>query len=69
MPTYNLFWRKGGTNLCCAVPEDVAVPRFLTGANWEYACSLGEAALSEFDAAAAGACVRINGFYLFHTTS
>jgi len=66
MRIYNLFRRKGDADLYCAVPEDVAVPGFLTEAGWEYARSVDVAALSGFDAAAAQASVQANGFYIFH---
>jgi hypothetical protein len=65
---YNLFRRKGETDLYCAVPEDVPVPDFLSPEAWEYAESLELNALSGFDAEAAETSVRANGFYLFHST-
>jgi len=67
MCTYNLFRRKGEADLYCAVPEDVAIPAFLTEDTWEYAQSLEVDALSGFDAAAAEAAALLNGFYLFHS--
>jgi hypothetical protein len=69
MRTYNLFRRKGDADLYCAVPEDVAVPGFLTQDTWEYARSLDAGALSGFDAAAAEVSAQANGFYLFHSAS
>jgi hypothetical protein len=36
MRAYNLFRHKGETDLYCAVPEDLAVPAFLTEDAWEY---------------------------------
>jgi hypothetical protein len=68
MRTYNLFRRKDEADLYCAVPEDVAVPAFLTEGSWKYAQSLEVQALSGFDAAAAETAVLLNGFYLFHST-
>ncbi len=34
MRSYNVFRRKGGEALCCAVPESRAVPRFVGGRRW-----------------------------------
>ena len=67
MRTYNLFRRKGEADLYCAVPEDVAIPAFLTEDTWEYAQSLEVDALSGFDAAAPEAAALLNGFFLFHS--
>ena len=69
MRTYNLFRRKGDADLYCAVPLDVAVPAFLSADAWDYDRSLDLGALSGFDAAAAEASARANGYYLFHSTS
>ena len=66
MGTYNLFRRKNEADLYCAIPEDVAVPEFLSPEGWEYAQSVGLSALSGFDAAAAEVSVQANGFYLFY---
>ena len=66
MRIYNLFRRKGHADLYCAVPEDVAVPAFVTEVGWEYTRSIDIATLSGFDAAAAQVSVQANGFYLFH---
>jgi len=68
MRVYNLFRRKGDADLYCAVPEDVAVPAFLTTDAWEYARSLNGGTLSGFDAAAAEVSAQASGFYLFHCT-
>jgi hypothetical protein len=68
MRTYNLFRRKNEADLYCAVPEDRAVPAFLTDRTWEYAQSLEVDTLSGFDAAAAEASTTANGFYLFHSS-
>jgi hypothetical protein len=65
--TYNLFRRKDAADLYCAVPEDVAVPAFLTEDSWEYARSFEGAALSGFNTVAAKASALLNGFYLFHS--
>ena len=69
MRIYNLFRRKGHADLYCAVPEDVAVPAFVTEGSWEYARSIDIATLSGFDAGAAQVSVQANGFYLFHMTA
>jgi hypothetical protein len=64
---YNVFRHKFDPELCCAVPEDRPVPRFLNG-SWEYAGTLQNqiAALHGFDSAAAEWGVRLTGFHLFH---
>jgi hypothetical protein len=67
MRTYNLFRRKHAADLYCAVPEDIAVPSFVTDETWEYAQSLDIGMLSGFDAAAAEVSASANGFYLFHS--
>jgi hypothetical protein len=69
MRTYNLFRRKDKADLYCAVPEDVAVPVFVTEELWEYAHSLDIGTLSGFDAEAAHVSAEANGFYLFHSAS
>ena len=68
MRAYNLFRRKDEADLYCAVPEDFAVPLFVTQETWEFAQSLELEVLSGFDATAAEASVKANGFYLFHST-
>jgi len=69
MRIYNLFRRKGEADLFCAVPQDVPVPNFVTGDEWEYAHPLDIETLSGFDASAAQASAAANGFYLFHSAS
>ena len=69
MQSYNLFRSRSESGLYCAVPEDRAVPGFLTGDLWEFsgkADRQGSAPLG-FNGAAATAGVRFNGFYLFET--
>ena len=68
MRAYNLFRRKEEADLYCAVPEDIAVPSFVTQETWEFAQSLELAVLSGFGPTAAEASVKANGFYLFHST-
>ncbi|HVL73287.1 MAG TPA: hypothetical protein VM434_15580 [Beijerinckiaceae bacterium] len=69
MHAYNLFRRKGDTDLFCAVPEECAVPGFLQGRSWEFSGRLSEprSAPIGFDARAATTGVRLNGFYLFQS--
>jgi hypothetical protein len=67
MLTYNMFRHKDEADLYCAVPQDQPVPAFLTEDKWDYAHSLDIRTLSGFDAAAASASAKANGFYLFHT--
>jgi hypothetical protein len=38
MRAYNPFRRKGEADLCCAVPQNVFVPKFVTDETWECAC-------------------------------
>jgi len=65
---YNLFRRRMQPDLVCAVPEDRAVPTFVTGDGWEFQGKASEAAAlqRDFDVRAARASVRFNGFYLYH---
>ena len=64
---YNVFRHKFDPELCCAVPEDRPVPRFLNG-RWEYAGASHSrvATLQGFDSAAAEWGVHLTGFHLFH---
>ena len=66
MLTYNLFRNKDVADLYCAVPQDQPVPTFLTEDKWNYDRALDVRTLSGFDATAASASAKINGFYLFH---
>jgi hypothetical protein len=67
MRAYNLFRRKGPSPLYCAVPEDLAVPRFVTDARWAFERKIAPGAPGPvgFDAANADDGARLNGFYLF----
>jgi hypothetical protein len=67
MHAYNLFRRKGPFPLYCAVPEDFAVPHFVTEARWafERKIELGSNGPAGFDLASADDSARFNGFYLF----
>jgi hypothetical protein len=70
MPTYNLF-RSKSEGLYCAVPEDCAVPGFLTDELWEFGGKADQpmAAPVGFNPSAAATGVRFNGFYLFESFS
>ncbi len=66
---YNLFRRKEREALCCAVPEDLSVPRFVDDKRWEFhgrvVAEDHKGAPGGFDKEAAKEAVRFNGFYLF----
>jgi hypothetical protein len=65
---YNLFRRKRYEQLCCAVPENRAVPRFVDDHKWDFCGRVAddqEGAPGGFDREAAHEAVRFNGFYLF----
>ena len=68
MRAYNVFRRRDTQCVCCAVPEDRAVPRFLTTKTWAFGGKLAQTSALPvgFDEAAADAGVRFNGFYIFH---
>jgi hypothetical protein len=70
MCSYNLFRRKGRSELVCAVPEDRPVPAFITGTLWTFGGTLEhpERHRLAFNSEAADASVRVNGFYLFQLT-
>ncbi len=67
MRSYNLFRHRGRNGLVCAVPEERHVPAFLESPGWLYSGRIGASAETPlgFDAKAADAGVRFNGFYLF----
>jgi hypothetical protein len=69
MRGYNLF-RREPQNLVCAVPEDRAVPGFITAERWSFQGSLRDEASAPpgFDRQAARVGVRLNGFHLFQVT-
>jgi hypothetical protein len=66
MQAFNLF-RSKADGLFCAVPEDRAVPRFLTGDLWEFSGKADQQSgvPTGFNRAAAVTGVRFNGFYIF----
>lgn len=66
---YNLFRRKGPSDLLCAVPEDRAVPAFVSATAWEFTQKLenDNTLPSGFNRRAATMGVRFNGFYLYQT--
>jgi hypothetical protein len=68
--TYNVFRRKGRSELHCAVPQDRFVPTFLDGAFWEFAGTVRESASVRacFKRASALVGVRLLGFHLFQVT-
>ena len=70
MRSYNLFRRKGQEGLVCAVPESLAVPRFIGGGGWTFGGRVEspDRAPPGFDGRAAATAVRYNGFYLFQAT-
>lgn len=64
--TYNLFRNRRREDLCCAVPEDRAVPIFVTDESWTFAGRVRDARERPgFNEAAARAGSRLNGFYVF----
>lgn len=69
MRRYNLFCLRTVGGLCCAVPEDHAVPSFVGGGRWTFGGKLDDPAQAPvgFDDRAAATGVRFNGFYLFET--
>ncbi|KTS21781.1 hypothetical protein NS228_16035 [Methylobacterium indicum] len=69
MRSYNLFCLKSLDGLVCAVPEDYAVPAFVTEARWAFGGKLDGSTPRPlgFDGAAAATAVRFNGFYLFQS--
>ncbi|MBM6581693.1 hypothetical protein ILT44_15960 [Microvirga sp. BT689] len=67
MRNYNLFCRADRDELVCAVPEDRAVPSFITGPTSDFVGQVKENVIGSlsFNHEAAEASVRWNGFYLF----
>jgi hypothetical protein len=67
MPPYKLFRSRNWPDLACAVPEDRALPPFMTDASWEFVGTLTSATHPQikFDETAADVGVRYCGFYLF----
>ena len=67
MRANNLFRRKGVDAVYCAVPEDCAVPRFLTTNTWAFSGKVQEPGATPIGFnESADTSVRFNGFYLFH---
>jgi hypothetical protein len=64
--TYNLFRQKADRDVFCAVPEDRAVPAFLTD-RWEFGGKINHPhdAPPGFDPGKAELSARLNGFYVF----
>ncbi len=71
MRAYNLFRHRDKQHLACAVPEDHAVPSFITAPAWDFDRKFTEPAIAPmgFDASAAANDVHFNGFYLFQSFS
>ena len=69
MPAYDLFRHRDKQDLVCAVPEDRAVPGFITEETWHFDGTVTEPAAAPmgFNVSAAAADVRFNGFYLFQS--
>ncbi len=67
MHTFNLFRSKSEDGVYCAVPEDCAIPRFVTADLWEFSGKIddGLSAPVGFVGEAAASGIRFNGFYLF----
>ena len=67
MLAYNLFRHRGEHDLFCAVPEDFAVPAFLSDEAWEFTGKVDEpeTAPADFDLKTATTAVRFNGCYFF----
>ena len=67
MRSYNLFRLKDGADLCCAVPENRAVPVFVGHGRWTFGGKIEDSSSRPpgFDGNAAATAVRFNGFYLF----
>ncbi|MGJ3263452.1 MAG: hypothetical protein ACFE0R_09475 [Salinarimonas sp.] len=63
---YNLFRHAPDLYLCCAVPEDRAVPRFIDDA-WRFEGRIVDGIVTPdgFDGAAARLGERLVGFHLF----
>ena len=70
MRSYNLFCSKASEGIFCAVPEDYAVPDFVTAQGWSFGGKVDgpDARPAGFDGRAAETAVRFNGFYLFQGT-
>jgi hypothetical protein len=58
---YNLFRSRLG-GIYCAVPEDQAVPAFISGEGWEFTDKIEEDELPR----GAPESVRFHGFFIFH---
>ncbi len=69
MGSYNLFRLNDGADLCCAVPENRAVPSFVDGRRWRFGGKVEDKGSGPpgFNGRAATTAVRFNGFYLFQS--
>jgi hypothetical protein len=66
---FNLFRRIDGPELICAVPDNRAVPGFITNEGWTFVerVEAGEELPRGFDAHASDSVIAWNGFYLFES--
>jgi hypothetical protein len=70
MRSYNLFCSKASEGIVCAVPEEYAVPVFVTEQGWSFGGKVdGLGGVDGFDSRAAETAVRFNGFYLYQSVS
>ena len=71
MRAYNFFRHRDEQHLICAVPEDGAIPGFITDKSWQLAHKVADPAAAPigFDKRAATQGMRLNGFYLFQNFS
>lgn len=65
--TWNVFRRRHGEGLCCAVPSEAPVPSFLMSGDWNFGFQFaeGDPPVAGFSAPAADVGTGFNGFHLF----
>jgi hypothetical protein len=65
-PAFNMF-RRRPQDLVCAVPQDRAVPSFVSAEHWVFEGVVGDDADAPagFNLAAATLTAKFNGYYLF----
>ena len=66
-PTWNLFRRKLGKVLYCAVPDGCALPSFVKSESWEFNQKVSDSRSLPrgFNPDLAYLTARLNGFYVF----
>lgn len=66
--TWNLFARKAGSGLYCAVPDDCPLPSFIRADTWELMRQVSDLRSFPrgFNDDLAFMMARLNGFYVFH---